>query len=209
MLIYKLLQLLFYDHLSYPINDRWNAQGSLCSVTLWYQNLSNWFGKIASASHPAPYRVKVFPWIAPYGVDSYSINACASATCSHLFESFPNLLRIDRIRLLFLFKNHPQFSLSCSTKRNTSCEALRSSPVSGKIITTTASSAPERNFGISGLPIQVFALFPLHSLSGSPVPQVSPDSVHAILMPDTMQAIIRSLLASCSLAAVNRSISIP
>jgi hypothetical protein len=113
------------------------------------------------------------------------------------------------MRLLSLFKNHSQFSLSCNTKRNTSCEALRSSPVSGKIITTTASSAPERNFGISGLPIQVFALFPLHSLSGSPVPQVSPDSVHAILMPDIMQAIIRSLLAPCSLAAANRSISIP
>jgi hypothetical protein len=103
---------------------------------------------------------------------------------------------------LFLFKNHSQFSLSCNTKRNTSCEALRSSPVSGKIITTTASSAPERDFGISGLPIQVFALFPLHSLSGSPVPQVSPDSVHAILMPDTMQAIIR--FVSCTLLSRSR-----
>jgi hypothetical protein len=209
MLIYKLLQLLFNNHLSHPVGDRWNTQGSLCSVTLWYQNLSNWFRKIASASHPAPYRVKIFPRIASYDVDGRSINACASATCSHLFESFPDLLPVNRMRLLSLFKNHSQFSLSCNTKRNTSCEALRSSPVSGKIITTTASSAPERNFGISGLPIQVFALFPLHSLSGSPVPQVSPDSVHAILMPDIMQAIIRSLLAPCSLAAANRSISIP
>jgi hypothetical protein len=113
------------------------------------------------------------------------------------------------MRLLFLFKNHSQFSLSCITKRNSSCEALRSFPVSGTVITTTASSATERNIGISGLPIQVFALFPLHFLSGSPVPQVSPDNVHATLMPDIVQAIIRLHLAPCSLAAVNRSISIP
>ena len=104
-----------------------------------------------------------------------------SPSCSHLFESFPYLQPFNRLRLLFLFKNHPQFSLSCNTKRNSSCEALRSFPVSGNIITTTASSAPERNIGISDLPIQVFVLFPLHFLSGSPVPQVSPDNVHAIL----------------------------
>ena len=79
MLIYKLLQLLFYDHLSHPVNYRRNTQGSLRSVVLWYQNLSYWFGKIASACHPVPYRVKVFPRIASYGLDGDTINTWAFA----------------------------------------------------------------------------------------------------------------------------------
>jgi hypothetical protein len=66
------------------------------------------------------------------------------------------------LRLLFLIKNHPQFSLSCNTIETSSCEALRSCPVSGTIITTTASSAPERNIGISDLPFG-FSSFSLYT----------------------------------------------
>src|SRR5665811_513030 len=161
MLICKLLQSSFNDHLSHPVSYRREAQSSHCSIGLWNLLLSYCRGVIASACKPVPYRVKVFPWIAFYGFDGNTIYTRAFATCFHLFESFPDIRPIDRIPLLLLFKNHPQFSLSCNTKRNYSCEALRSFPVSGNIITTTTSSAPERNIGISDLPFgfSSFSLF--------------------------------------------------
>jgi len=168
--------------------------------------LSYCLGKIATTCKPVPYRVKVFPWFARHGVDGDAINSGTFPFCSHFFESFPDFNPLYRLSLLFLFKNHTQFSLSCNTIRNHSCEALRSFPVSGNIITTAASSAPEKNISISGLLIRVFALFPLHFLSGSPVPYTCPDRVPAVYMPDTVQALIRLYLAPCSLAAVNRSI---
>jgi len=165
-----LFQFSFNDHLSYPVCHRGNAQGSHFTIGFWYQLLSYCRGKVASAGKPVPYRVKVFPWLTVHCLNGYTINTGTLSFCSHQFESFPDFRLFNRIPLLFLFKNHPQFSLSCYTKRNLFCEALRSCPVSGTVVTTTASSAPERIFGISGLLIQVFAIFPYHFLSGSPVP---------------------------------------
>ena len=96
--------------------------------------------------------IKVFPRIARNGYNGYTIDTWTFATCSHFFESFPDFPSLDGLRLLFLIKNHTQFSLSCNTIETPSCKALRSCPVSGIIITTTASSVPERNIGISDLP---------------------------------------------------------
>src|SRR5512133_1290548 len=144
MLIHKLLQFLFNDHLCNPVRYCWDTQDPFSSISIWDLGLSDSRGVIASACKPVPYRVKVFPRIACHSINSNTINAWTFTNSLHTFESFPDFRPLDWLRLLFLFKDHPQFSLSCNTKRNHSCEALRSFPVSGDVNTITASSAPDK-----------------------------------------------------------------
>src|SRR4030042_5598085 len=118
MLIGVFLQLPFYDHLSYPVCNCRDTQKSFAPILFRDLCLSYCFGKIAAACKPVPYRVKVFPWIARYGVNSNTIDPGTFAICSHFFESLPNLPSLDRLRLLLLFKNHTQLSFSCDTNRN-------------------------------------------------------------------------------------------
>jgi hypothetical protein len=89
----------------------------VCTPSIFAQSIQVSLGP-RCACHPAPYRVKVFPWIARYGINGHTINTGTFAICSHFFESLPNFPSLNRLRLLFLVKNHTQFSLSCYSIRN-------------------------------------------------------------------------------------------
>jgi hypothetical protein len=94
MLIRVLLQLPFNNRLSHSIPYRW-PQKSLTPILFGDFCLSYCLGKIAAVCKPVPYRVKVFPWFARYGIDGYSINTGAFSICSYFFESFPDLPSLD------------------------------------------------------------------------------------------------------------------
>src|SRR5512133_100195 len=154
-----LLQFPLYHRLSYSVCNCRNTQKPFGPIFLGYCCLSYCFGKIATACHPVPYRVKVFPWIARYGINGYSINTGTFAIGSHFFESLPNFPSLDRLRLLLLFKNHTRNFKLLYKKKRLHVKPFAPLPFPGLSALLRLHPSLMRNIGILDLPFGLSSVF--------------------------------------------------